>query len=613
VGPTLRLAVAVAAACLAFTTGCRGGKLQKDAGSGGIDIGGAAGPGGAGGPGGAAAPGGGVGAMAGSIGGAGGSQPPPPQPCLGPGDPRLVVASQRMILLPSTELINMIRVLTDDTEARAIVEDAIFPVVSDLQRRFPPSRTEQYKQIVDTSAMVPFTNVARHAAKYVFDNFGAMTGCSPATDPCAQAYLDAFSERAYRRPLDGHEQGDLTAHYDMARETESPEEATRDVVAAILVAPPFLYRSELGDPERTSSSPFGIPLKPYELASALSFFLTDGPPDQPLLDAARAGTLSATLDMHVDRLLATPAARAWLTKMVEALFQLNVLPATAIDPTTVPEATAALFADMQTEAHLFLDDTLWNGKLTDLLSSRETFLNATLATVLYKVPVPPGATATTFVAATLPMDQRSGLLTNAGFLTTRSRSSGIDLVTRGLGINGMLLARVVPAPSADPAATNAELAAARLLDSQTVQQQVAYRAARPACAACHAHFDPYGAALDNYDIIGRYRTVGDNGQKVDAHAMLPPELGSVPVANAIELATVMAQGTAFKQGLAASMLGYALYDAWVDVPDPAVGAAGCAAMDVVRAYDDGSAKTFSGLLRAIALSPTFSLRSRAVP
>src|SRR4029079_14848465 len=127
----------------------------------------------------------------------------------------------------------------------------------------------------------------------------------------------------------------------------------------------------------------------------------------------------------------------------------------------------------------FLDDTLWNGKLTDLLSSREKFLNATLATVLYKVPVPPGATATTFVPATLPMDQRSGLLTNAGFLTTRSRSSGIDLVTRGLGINGMLLARVVPAPSADPAATNAELAAARLLDSQTVQQQVAYRAARP--------------------------------------------------------------------------------------------------------------------------------------
>jgi len=68
---------------------------------------------------------------------------------------------------------------------------------------------------------------------------------------------------------------------------------------------------------------------------------------------------------------------------------LNVLPATAIDPTTVPEATAALFADMQTEAHLFLDFTLWNGVVTDLLTSRVTFVNSTLATTIYGITPPP--------------------------------------------------------------------------------------------------------------------------------------------------------------------------------------------------------------------------------
>ena len=46
-----------------------------------------------------------------------------------------------------------------------------------------------------------------------------------------------------------------------------------------------------------------------ELASSLSFYLTDLPPDDMLVDAARAGTLRANLGAHVDRILATQQRR----------------------------------------------------------------------------------------------------------------------------------------------------------------------------------------------------------------------------------------------------------------------------------------------------------------
>ena len=57
---------------------------------------------------------------------------------------------------------------------------------------------------------------------------------------------------------------------------------------------------------------------------------------------------------------------------------------------------------------MFVDLVLWSGDLTDLLTSRATYLNTTLACI-YGVPAPPGATATTFVRAMLPVAERSGL------------------------------------------------------------------------------------------------------------------------------------------------------------------------------------------------------------
>jgi hypothetical protein len=43
----------------------------------------------------------------------------------------------------------------------------------------------------------------------------------------------------------------------------------------------------------------------------------------------------------------------------------------------------------------------------------------------------------------------------------------------------------------------------------------------PECASCHALFDPYGVALEEYDAIGQYRTAYPDGTAVDASTVLP--------------------------------------------------------------------------------------------
>ena len=245
-----------------------------------------------------------------------------------------------------------------------------------------------------------------------------------------------------------------------------------------------------------------MPLTDDELATQLAFFLTDQPPDEALLAAARAGTLRANLAGHVDTLLASPAARDWLRTIIETYFELNTLPGVRVDADKFPFFSPALAADLGIESRMFLDDALWNGDLTDLLLSRRAFLNSNLATMVYAVPAPPGATPTTFVQTTLPADRRSGLLTNAALLTTRPHIHATNFVVpRGLLVSTVLLCMPHPGP---------DMPGSVAFDRQTTaRQQVEMRAALPACSACHAQLDPYGLALENYDDFGRYRTIDE--------------------------------------------------------------------------------------------------------
>ena len=86
--------------------------------------------------------------------------------------------------------------------------------------------------------------------------------------------MTSFAQKAFRRPLSADEQARfLKVYTDTKTAGGSINEAVQYSVYAALQSPLFLYRTEFG-----GNSTVEGPLAPYEMASQLSLFLSDGPP-----------------------------------------------------------------------------------------------------------------------------------------------------------------------------------------------------------------------------------------------------------------------------------------------------------------------------------------------
>src|ERR1019366_2713733 len=141
-----------------------------------------------------------------------------------------------------------------------------------------------------------------------------------AAEPAQREALVKFAARAYRRPLTKAERDGLIAHYHQLRDkgSLSHEDAMRDSIASILIAPEFFFRIDLqdgpfgsGTSAAARSGGIGTPLPPYSLASRLSYFLWSSMPDEELLKHAAAGDLAKAevLAAQTRRMVEDPPGR----------------------------------------------------------------------------------------------------------------------------------------------------------------------------------------------------------------------------------------------------------------------------------------------------------------
>ena len=112
-------------------------------------------------------------------------------------------------------------------------------------------------------------------------------------------------------------------------------------------------------------------------------------PDDGLLAAAKADKLKSADDIRteVNRLLGTPLVQTNLTRVMLANYSVGSLFGSAKDAQLFPAYTPALETSLYTETKMFVDNVLWHGKITDLLTSRQTFIDENLA-ALYNVTYP---------------------------------------------------------------------------------------------------------------------------------------------------------------------------------------------------------------------------------
>jgi hypothetical protein len=169
---------------------------------------------------------------------------------------------------------------------------------------------------------------------------------------------------------------------------------------------------------------------------------------------------------------------------------------------------------LEQETTLFFDSMLREDRsVLDLLNADYTFLNERLARH-YGIPNVYGSR---FRRVTLDKDsERGGLLRQGSVLTVTSYATRTSPVIRGKWILANLIGTPPPPPLPDVPALKDNTVSATL----SVRERLAEHRANATCASCHNLMDPIGFSLENFDAVGRWRTLED-GQPIDNSGGLP--------------------------------------------------------------------------------------------
>jgi cytochrome c5 len=379
---------------------------------------------------------------------------------------------------------------------------------------------------------------------------------------CARRIVSSFARRAFRRPVTSAEVKRFTSL--MAESTKAGDsfaEALSVALQAILVSPDFLFRIErpiataqavalprtspvaaaaavgafrprpshapaagssatasalATDHARSPAASRIEPIGQYALASRLSYFLWSSMPDEPLMQAAAAGTLRrpAVLAAQVRRMLRDPRSAALVENFGGQWLQFRALESVAPDRERFPAFEDYLRLSMRRETELFFASIVREDRsVLDFIDAKYTFLNERLARH-YGVP---GVTGPEFRRVPLAGPQRSGVITHGSVLTVSSYSTRTSPVLRGKWI----LENILNAPPPDPPPGVPPLDEGDpALASASVRQQLEAHRKNPTCASCHRRMDPLGFGLENYDAVGAWRSE-DGKFPVDSAGTLP--------------------------------------------------------------------------------------------
>jgi hypothetical protein len=327
------------------------------------------------------------------------------------------------------------------------------------------------------------------------------------------AHLEAalkFAEDAFRRPLTDAEKGGLRGLYGRLRAEAVPhEQAVRLVLARVLVAPAFLYRSE-----KPVAGEKPGPVSDWELATRLSYFLWSSAPDAELRAAAASGRLRDpdVLAAQTRRMLKDPRVRRLATEFACAWLHVYDFDELGEKSERHFPTFTGLRGAMYEETIRFFTDLFANdGSILGIVDADHTFLNAGLAKHYGITEVRfDGSNEWRRVEGVRTLG-RGGVLAQATTLAKQSGASRTSPILRGNWLCEVLLGDKLPRPPKEVP----RLPEDEATEALTVRQLTEKHSTDPKCYGCHRRIDPYGYALEAYDAIGRRRERDLGGRVID--------------------------------------------------------------------------------------------------
>jgi mono/diheme cytochrome c family protein len=369
----------------------------------------------------------------------------------------------------------------------------------------------------------------------------------------AREIFTRFLPRAFRRPVTSAEvEPYVKLVDDELRLGTSFEESVRVGLAAVLTSPRFLYLFEPSSDERRE-------LNDFELASRLSYFLWSSAPDDTLAQLAASGKLKdpRTLAAEVDRLLAHGNSRALVDGFGAQWLRTDEFRNFKPDEKLYKAYGERLGAAMVAQTLAFFEHVLRHKlPVTSFLDSDFTLVNERLAE-FYGIA---GVKGDAFQVVKLPADSpRGGLLGQAGVMLRGSDGNRTKPVSRGVYVREVLFNDPPDPPPPNVGEIEPNIQGKNL----TVRERLLQHQQIEACAACHRSIDPYGLALENFNVIGQWRDTQDGENFQGRNRPTIDVRGTLPNGEAFETfaqfkSLLVKQHGRFRQALAEKLLSYAL-------------------------------------------------------
>ncbi len=385
----------------------------------------------------------------------------------------------------------------------------------------------------------------------------------------ARRIMQELLPKVYRRPVTENEVAEVVNLVETEMELgNSFEAALKTGLIATLCSPKFLYVFE---PEAAAESERR--LSTHELATRLSYFLWSSLPDETLRDLAADHSLRQPeiLDAQVDRMLADSRIDGFMDGFVRQWLKIDEFnrfpPDQAIFPEYYATELSGIDSDILAQPIEMVREIL-NKKesLLALLDSDWTMLNERLA-AFYGIN---GVSGEEFQRVSLPREFpdhsdthiRGGLLGMAGIHRWGSDGSRTKPVDRGKYLLDVLYNDPPPPPPPNAGEIEPNLNGQKL----TVRERLAKHREQTSCNNCHRRIDPYGLALENFNVIGQWRTLedgekpinqwGNDRPKIEIGATFPS--GETYNDFASFKRTILQQDERFLRGLSEKLLMYAL-------------------------------------------------------
>jgi hypothetical protein len=355
-----------------------------------------------------------------------------------------------------------------------------------------------------------YSEAAVIVSEQVGQNLGAFMPCASVTPDmaCGSEMIAEFGRRAFRRPLTGDEVERYESFFDRMMSEIGFRAAMELTVQAMLQAPSFLYRIELGVPEDGEAI---VALGDYEMANRLSYFLWQTMPDDELFEAAENGELSTSDQVaeQARRMLNDPRATDAIVDFHRQWLSFDRVLGENKDPSLYPNWNDSLRDAMREESDRFVGHLFENGSnmLGDLLTSRVSFANQTLAD-FYGVPAP----GQEWGEVELPAGERAGILTRGSFLAGYAHTTNGSPPLRGVAILDRLLCDEPPPP---PPSADTSTPVNDVNMPRTNRELFEERNAPAECQNCHTTINGIGYGFEHYDAMGAFRET-DNNEPVDA-------------------------------------------------------------------------------------------------